>query len=62
MTTIRLENGQVWQQMSDVVSSDLVFNPAVIIFRHMGQYRMKVEGTRGTVVVKQIQSSNLLRH
>ena len=54
-TTIKLTNGQVWQQNQYYYRKYYAYMPKVFIFSSKGQYRMKVHGINKSVGVKLVE-------
>ena len=54
-TLFKLENGQIWQQVSYAYNYHYVFRPNVMIIKTDGGYRMKVDGVSSMILVKQLK-------
>jgi hypothetical protein len=54
-TTFRLINGQVWQQTSFGFLFHFAARPEVVIYRVESVYKMRVDGVKGSITVKQVK-------
>lgn len=53
-TIFKMDNGQIWQQVSFGYTYRYAFRPKVMIIKTNGAYKMKVDGVAGTIFVKRI--------
>lgn len=54
-TIFKLENGQIWQQISYDIMSHKAFHPKVLIYPDDLGYYMKVEGIDDVIMVKRLK-------
>jgi hypothetical protein len=54
-TILKLENGQVWQQVTYAYTYHYAYRPEVWIIKTHGAYKMKVDGVAGSIFVKRIK-------
>jgi hypothetical protein len=54
-TIFKLENGQIWEQVTYGYTYRYAFRPKVFIIKTNGAYKMKVDGVSSTIFVKQIK-------
>jgi hypothetical protein len=54
-TIFKLSNGQIWQQESYDYTYTYDFMPKVLIYKSGSRYKMKVDGVKETIDVKQIK-------
>lgn len=54
-TVVKLENGQVWQQVDFKFKFAFKFRPKVLVFRDGGNYYMIIEGVNDKIKVRQIR-------
>lgn len=54
-TIFKMENGQIWQQVTYAYTYHYAFRPKVYLIKTHGVYKMKVEGVSGTIFVKQLR-------
>ena len=54
-TIFKLENGQIWEQVTYAYTYHYAFRPTVYIIKVHNAYKMKVEGVSGTIFVKQLK-------
>lgn len=59
-TVFKLDNGQVWQQVTFGYTYHYAFRPKVFIIKAHGAYKMKVDGVDGTVFVKRVDPEVIL--
>ncbi len=53
-TIFKLDNGQIWQQVSFAFTYHYAFRPKVTIIKTHGAYKMVVHGVSGTIFVKRL--------
>ena len=54
-TIFKLENGQIWQQVTYSYTYHYAYRPEVVIYKTSGGYKMKVEGISEEIYVQQIK-------
>lgn len=54
-TIFKLENGQIWQQVSFAYTYRYAFRPKVLIYRSGTVYRMRVDGVSTEITVKRLK-------
>ena len=53
-TIFKLENGQIWQQVTYAYTYRYAFRPKVLIIKTHCAYKMSVDGVSGTIFVKRL--------
>jgi hypothetical protein len=53
-TIFKLQNGQIWQQVSYAYRYHYAYAPKVLIFKSGTVYKMKVDGVSGEITVRRI--------
>ena len=54
-TIFKLDNGQIWQQVTYAYTYHYAYRPKVFIIKTHGAYKMKVDGVSGMIFVKQLK-------
>lgn len=54
-TVFKLENGQIWQQVSFGYRYRYAFRPKILIYKSGSTYKMKVDGMNDEIVVKRLK-------
>ena len=54
-TIFKMDNGQIWQQVTYAYTYHYAYRPKVYIIKTRGAYKMKVEGVSETIFVKRLK-------
>ena len=54
-TIFKLQNGEIWQQVSYAYTYHYAYGPEVLIYKSGSVYKMKVDGVDKTIVVERIK-------
>lgn len=54
-TVFKLENGQIWQQVSYDYEYEYAYRPKVLVYKSGSVYKMKVEGMHDEITVKRLK-------
>jgi len=54
-TIFKLDNGQIWQQVSFAYTYRYAYRPKVLIYKSGGIYKMTVEGVTGSITVQRLK-------
>lgn len=53
-TVFKLQNGQIWEQVSYAYRYHYAYSPGVLIYKTAGAYRLKVDGVDQTIIVRRL--------